>query len=119
MIERRIGPLTLADLVRYAGAGGDFNPIHFDGDVAQAAGFPGPFAHGLLTAGILSGVVTELGRLRRYQVRYVAQVWPGDVLVCSAEGSGSADGAYDLTVEREAPDGTREVVLRGSAEVEA
>ena len=51
--EARIGPLTRTDVVRYAGAGGDFNPIHHDEPMAVAAGMPGTFAMGLLHAGML------------------------------------------------------------------
>lgn len=122
--EVRVGPLTRTDFVRYAGAGGDFNPIHHDDGFAAAAGYPSVFGHGLLTAGILSGYTCDwLGRrnLRTYGVRYVAQVWPGDTLILSGEITRVAgDGAgrvaeADLQVERESADGERAVVLRGTA----
>ena len=64
--ERCVGPLTRTDFVRYAGASGDFNPIHHDEAFAQAAGFANVFGHGLLTAGILGGFVADwLGRTRK------------------------------------------------------
>lgn len=122
--ERRIGPLTRTDFVRYAGAGGDFNPIHHDETFAAAAGYPSVFGHGLLTAGLLSGYVCDrFGRanLRTYGVRYVAQVWPGDTLVLSGEVTAvedSVDGVWvdsALQVERESAAGERVVVLRGNA----
>ena len=122
--EVRIGPLTRTDFVRYAGAGGDFNPIHHDEGFAAQAGYPSVFGHGLLTAGILSGFACDwLGRrnLRTYTVRYVAQVWPGDVLILSGEITGvTGDGpdglaTAELRVERESPAGERAVVLRGAA----
>ncbi len=80
---RTIGPLTRTDIVRYAGAGGDLNPIHHDDGLAQAAGFPTVFAMGLLHAGMLG---IQLARwvgpdhVRSYGVRFTAQVWPGDTL---------------------------------------
>lgn len=122
--EVKIGPLTTTDFVRYAGAGGDFNPIHHDEAFAASAGYPSVFGHGLLTAGILSGYVCDwLGRgnLRAYGVRYLAQVWPGDTLILSGEittvreNDGERRAEAALQVEREAPDGQRAVVLRGTA----
>ncbi|GAA2828139.1 MaoC/PaaZ C-terminal domain-containing protein [Kribbella solani] len=86
--ERTFGPITRTDIVRYAGAGGDFNPIHHDEVFATAAGYPSVFAHGLLTAGVLSTFVADwlgLANLRRFSVRYVDQVWPGDSLVTRGE----------------------------------
>jgi len=122
--DYEVGPLTRTDIVRYAGAGGDFNPIHNDEPFARSAGYPSVFGHGLLTAGILGGYVADwlgLGRLRKYSVRYVAQVWPGDRLACSGvvtNVTAGEDGVRvecTLSVERCAPDGTRQVVLTGAA----
>jgi acyl dehydratase len=76
-------PLTITDFVRYQGASGDMNPIHHDNGFATAAGYPGPFAVGMLQAGVLSTYVTDwLGpeRLRRFGVQFREQAWPGDVL---------------------------------------
>jgi acyl dehydratase len=79
----REGPVTRTDIVRYAGAGGDFNPVHHDEALAHGLGLPSVFAMGLLGAGFLSRLVTDwlgLMNLRHFAVRYLAQVWPGDVL---------------------------------------
>jgi len=76
-------PLTVTDFVRYQGASGDMNPIHHDTAFAQRAGYPGPFAVGMLQAGILGSYVTEwLGpeNVRRFRVQFREQAWPGDVL---------------------------------------
>ncbi|WP_218007184.1 MaoC/PaaZ C-terminal domain-containing protein [Microtetraspora fusca] len=123
--ERRIGPLTRTDFVRYAGAGGDFNPIHHDETFARSAGYPAVFGHGLLTAGILGGYVASwLGRrnLRRFNVRYVGQVWPGDTLVLSGEvlrtgtgPDGSVEVEVGLAVHSEADGREPRLVLRGGA----
>ncbi|MEV8635629.1 MaoC/PaaZ C-terminal domain-containing protein [Streptosporangium sp. NPDC051023] len=122
---RRIGPLTRTDFVRYAGAGGDFNPIHHDETFARAAGYPSVFGHGLLTAGVLGGYAAAwLGRrnLRRLTVRYVDQVWPGDTLVLTGEvlrSGGTPDGATEvevtLTVHSEAAGRGPRLVLSGGA----
>jgi acyl dehydratase len=76
-------PLTITDFVRYQGASGDFNPIHHDPAFAQAAGYPGPFAVGMLTAGFVATLLAEyddLDALVRYTTRWKTQAWPGDAL---------------------------------------
>ena len=67
-----------ARLVRYAGASGDFNPIHYRDDVAAAVGLPGVLAHGMLTMGAAGSVATDwLGaaaRVQDYQARFTRRV---------------------------------------------
>jgi acyl dehydratase len=81
------GPLSRADIARYAGASGDFNPIHVDEDYARSTGAPTVFAMGMLPAGLLAHAVSDWfggpQHLRRYKVRFTTRVWPGDELVCS------------------------------------
>jgi len=75
--------LTRTDLVVYAGASGDFNPMHTDEVAAQAAGLPSVFGHGMFTAGILATALTDyvgVGNLRHYKVRFTKQTWPDEVL---------------------------------------
>jgi acyl dehydratase len=84
MSELTVGPITRTDIVRFAGASGDFNPLHHDEDRARAAGFPGVFAMGQMQAGMLSRLATDrlgLRAIRTYRVRFSAKVWPGDVLL--------------------------------------
>src|SRR5690606_4915186 len=71
--------LTRDTLVRYAGASGDFNPIHYRDDVAQSVGLPGVLAHGMLTMGVAVQPVVEWlggdsGRILDYQVRFTRPV---------------------------------------------
>jgi acyl dehydratase len=83
MNELTVGPITRTDIVRFAGASGDFNPLHHDEERARAAGFPGVFAMGQMQAGMLSRLATDwlgLGTIRTYRVRFSAKVWPGDML---------------------------------------
>src|SRR5438105_15585777 len=78
--------LTRTDLVMYAGASGDFNPMHTDEVKAQAAGLPSVFGHGMFSAGFLAKALTDYvggGNLRNYKVRFVKQTWPGAVFVTS------------------------------------
>jgi acyl dehydratase len=77
-----IHELTRTDLVMYAGASGDFNPMHHDEVKAQAAGLPSVFGHGMFSAGFLATAITGyvgIGNLKRYKVRFAKQTWPGEV----------------------------------------
>jgi acyl dehydratase len=81
--------LTRTQIVQYAGASGDLNPLHTDEIFAtQVAGYPSVFAHGMLTMGMAGRVLTDWvgdGRLLRFKARFVKQVWPGDTLTARAE----------------------------------
>ena len=75
--------LTRTDLVMYAGASGDFNPMHTDEVSAKAAGLPSVFGHGMFTAGLLGKAITDyvgVGNLRNYKIRFTKQTWPGEIL---------------------------------------
>jgi acyl dehydratase len=71
-------PLTRDSLVRYAGASGDFNPIHYRDDVAADVGLPGVLAHGMLTMGLAVQPVVDWagdpGRIVDYSVRFTRPV---------------------------------------------
>lgn len=75
-------------IVMYAGASGDYNPLHSDEVyVTQVAGYPSVFAHGMLSMGATGKLLTDWvgdGRLTKYGVRFVNQVWPGDDLTATA-----------------------------------
>jgi acyl dehydratase len=103
--------LTRTDLVRYAGASGDFNPIHHDEHFAGAAGNPTVFGHGMLTAGLVARCITDFvgaGSLRRYKVRFATRVWPGDTITCAGRvtkryedaGESRIDGEVTATTQR-------------------
>lgn len=81
--------LTRTQIVQYAGASGDYNPLHTDEVFAtQVAGYPTVFAHGMLTMGMTGRIITDWvgdGRVLRYGARFVKQVWPGDTLTARAE----------------------------------
>ncbi|MGF3056021.1 MaoC/PaaZ C-terminal domain-containing protein [Microbacterium sp. YY-01] len=78
VIAERAVQVTRESLVRYAGASGDFNPIHYRDDIAAEVGLPGVLAHGMLTMGIAASVVTEAlpgtARLLDYGVRFARPV---------------------------------------------
>jgi acyl dehydratase len=84
-----VDDLTRTQIVQYSGASGDYNPLHSDEIFAtQVAGFPGIFAHGMLTMGLTGKMVTNYvgdGRLRSFGGRFREQVWPGDTLTAQSE----------------------------------
>ena len=99
MPEEQMGPLTRTDFVLYAGAGGDFNPIHHDETLARSLGLPSVFGMGMLHAGKLGTCLARwVGPLniRAYSVRFTGQVWPGDSLAFS----GSVDAVEERDGER-------------------
>ncbi|MGY1708006.1 MaoC/PaaZ C-terminal domain-containing protein [Geodermatophilus sp. SYSU D00758] len=73
-LPEQVYPVTRADLVRYAGASGDLNPIHWSDRVATAVGLPGVIAHGMLTMALAARAVTtwagDPAALLEYQVRF-------------------------------------------------
>jgi acyl dehydratase len=116
-----VDDLTRTQIVQYAGASGDFNPLHSDEVFAtQVAGYPTVFAHGMLTMGITGRILTDWvgdGRLLRYGVRFVKQVWPGDTLSARAEVTAvrEADGVPVADFEIVTRNQAGEVVLSGTA----
>ncbi len=79
--------LTRTMFVKYAGASGDFNPMHHDDTIATQVGNPSVFGHGMLSMGLLGTVLTDWfgpEAIRRFQVRFAKQVFPGDVLTATA-----------------------------------
>jgi len=80
--------LKRTQIVQYAGASGDYNPLHTDEVFAtKVAGYPSVFAHGMLTMGMTSRMVTDLvgdGRLETFGGRFTSQVFPGDDLTTTA-----------------------------------
>ena len=86
--EVLVEDLKRTQLVMYAGASGDYNPLHTDEVYSrEAAGYPGVFAHGMLTMGMTGRVVTNwVGavNVKKFGVRFTNQVWPGDSLTGTA-----------------------------------
>jgi len=96
-----VGPLTRTDFVRYAGAGGDLNPIHHDEEFARNAGLPSVFGMGMLHAGMLGNRLARWVGPRNIEeltVRFTGQVWPGDVLSFQGEVETIADSVATIAL---------------------
>jgi acyl dehydratase len=114
--------LTRTQIVQYAGASGDFNPIHTDEIFAtKVAGYPSVFAHGMLTMGMTGHLLTDVvgdGALTEFGGRFTAQVWPGDTLTATATVTAldERDGQSFATFEVATTNQEGVVVFQGSAE---
>ena len=115
--ECLVDDLSRTQIVMYAGASGDYNPVHTDEKFTkEVAGYPSVFAHGMLTMGMTGRMLTNYvgdGRLTKYGVRFTSQVWPGDTLNSTATVVDVTDGVVNLNVETTNQDGV--MVLSGYA----
>ena len=115
--ERLVEDLKRTQIVMYAGASGDYNPVHTDEVfTTEVAGYPSVFAHGMLTMGMTGKMLTNYvgdGRLTEYGVRFTNQVFPGDTLDATATVTAVQDGIVELEVSTVNQDGAE--VLKGSA----
>jgi acyl dehydratase len=105
--EVLVDDLKRTQIVQYAGASGDFNALHTDEVYArEVGGFPGVFAHGMLTMAMTGRLVTDvvgIENLTRFGGRFTAHVWPGDTLtstltVVSADPVGDDWTAVEVVV---------------------
>ncbi|MBJ37009.1 MAG: acyl dehydratase [Gammaproteobacteria bacterium] len=118
-----VNNLTRTQIVQYAGASGDYNPVHTDElYTREIAGYPTVFAHGMLSMGMTGAMLTDYvgdGRLTKYGVRFTAQVWPGDTLTATAtvtairDEEGGNGQVVDLDVSTRNSEGVE--VVKGSA----
>jgi acyl dehydratase len=116
------GPIRQIQLTRYAGASGDFNPIHQDDEFAREAGMGGVFAHGMLSMGFVGQVVTDwagAGAVRKLGVRFAALVRLKDVVTCRGRviSKSSAAGTHLVDLEVWAENQRAEKVVTGRATV--
>lgn len=112
--------ITTEDIARYAGASGDFNPIHYDHLQAVDAGHPGVIAHGMLVCGFAAHQVADwfgLANVERLRTRFAARVFPGDTVTVVGEVvekyAESGETLVDADIEATKDDDT--VVLTGDA----
>lgn len=119
--------LSRTQIVMYAGASGDYNPVHTDEVfTTKVAGYPTVFAHGMLTMGLTGKMLTNYvgdGRLKKYGVRFVSQVWPGDTLTAKAtvESIREEDGErlVDLAITTVNQEGNTVLTGQATARIDA
>ena len=122
----RTHTLSRTDLVVYAGASGDFNPMHHDEVKAKAAGQPSVFGHGMFSMGLLGSALTDYvgpGNVRRFRVRFAKQTWPDEELrtsiVVTGKRTEGTDHLVDFDVRLCNADGEEKVVGDATAVVPA
>lgn len=114
--EIEMAPVTRLDLIKYAGASGDFNPIHTIDAEAERAGLPGIIAHGMWTMGNLAKLFTPHlteGFLQDYSIRFKGMVFIGDVITLKAVVADRQEGQVKFTVQAVNQQGKD--VLKGDA----
>ena len=113
--------LSRTQIVMYAGASGDYNPLHTDEIYTkEIAGYPSVFAHGMLSMGMTGKMLTNFvgdGTLKKYGVRFTNQVWPGDSLESTATildiKEEDGETLVEIAIETKNQDGA--TVITGSA----
>jgi acyl dehydratase len=114
--EIEMAPVTRLDLIKYAGASGDFNPIHTIDAEAEKAGLPGIIAHGMWTMGNLAKLFTPHlteGFLQDYAIRFKGMVFIGDVITLKAVVAERQEGQVKFTLQAVNQQGKD--VLKGDA----
>ena len=114
------GPIQQIQLTRYAGASGDFNPIHQDDEFAKAAGMGGVFAHGMLSMGFVAQSLTDwagAGSVRKLGVRFSGLVRLKDIVTCRGRvlEKTSKDDAHTVELDVWAVNGKGDKVVTGKA----
>jgi acyl dehydratase len=116
-------PIERVQLCRYAGASGDYNPMHIDEVFARSMGMPSVYVPGMLVMGFLGQLVTDWARgaqIRHYSVRFIKMVWPGDTVVCRGRvtdrhGDG---GRYYAELDLWAENQKGELLMRGRSQIQ-
>ncbi|WHY02985.1 MaoC/PaaZ C-terminal domain-containing protein [Neobacillus sp. DY30] len=112
--EVQLKPVSRIDLIKYAGASGDYNPIHTIDEEAANAGLPGIIAHGMWTMGNLAKLFTpyfEEGFVQDYSIRFKGMVFLDDIITLKATLKEAAD--HKLRFQVQAVNQNGNVVLKG------
>lgn len=111
----KLEPVDRLTLIKYAGASGDFNPIHTIDEEAEKAGLPGIIAHGMWTMGNLSKLFTPFyneGFIEKYQIRFSGMVFLHDVLMLEAEVREATE--TNITFDVQAKNQKEKAVIKGN-----
>jgi acyl dehydratase len=116
----KVGPIQHMDLVRYAGASGDFNPIHTDPEFAKKVGLDGTIAHGMYVMAQVSKLLTKnfhLHQIKKFGVKFKGMTRPGEVLICTGKVKKKIDESKTILLTLEAASESGDVKLSGEAEI--
>lgn len=120
-LDQVVQTIERADLVRYAGASGDFNPIHWNDEWARSVGLPGVIAHGMFSMGIAARMISAFAgnpvAIKRLRVRFSSMIQPGQTLTVAGEVAGIDGDRVRIRFWGEDENGNR-VVSKGEAELE-
>jgi acyl dehydratase len=111
-------PITTEQLVRYAGASGDFNRIHYDEPFARAGGYPSVIAHGMLSMGFFGQLLSDWAgpsTVARLAARFKAVTFPGDVITCTGEVTAKDETNRTVEVKLTARNQNGAITLEGNA----
>ena len=116
-------PVDRVQLARYAGATGDFHPLHVDEAYARSLGMPSVYAPSPLGQGFLGQLITDWARgasIRRFSTKFIRLIWPGDTLVCKGRVSDrhGENGKYSIELDVWAENQKGELVLKGQASLQ-
>jgi acyl dehydratase len=111
-------PVDRVQLARFAGATGDFNPLHVDEQHARGLGMPSVYAPSTLGMSFLGQLITDWARgaqIRKFNAKFIKLIWPGDTIVCKGRVSDrhGTGGSYFIELEVWAENQKGELVLRG------
>jgi acyl dehydratase len=119
--ELVLDDVSRKDFVMYAGASGDFNPIHYDEPLTKAAGNSTVFAQGMFTMGVASTIVADwfdLDNVREFSARFRNRVFPGDEVTATGVVTEVAPDGREVEAELEARNQDGDIVLTGRAVAE-
>jgi len=120
-LETQTYRVTRADLVRYCGASGDFNVIHWSERLATKVGLPGVIAHGMFSMGVAARMISAFAdnpaAIKRLRVRFSAMIQPGQTLTVSGEVADIDGDRVKVRFWGEDEAGNR-VLSKGEAELE-
>ena len=120
-LDEVVQTIERADLVRYAGASGDFNPIHWNDEWARSVGLPGVIAHGMFSMGIAARMISAFAgnpaAIKRLRVRFSSMIQPGQTLTVAGEVAGIDGDRVRIRFWGEDENGNR-IVSKGEAELE-
>ncbi|GIX40954.1 MAG: MaoC family dehydratase [Leptospiraceae bacterium] len=116
----KVGPIQHMDLVRYAGASGDFNPIHTDPEFAKKVGLGGTIAHGMYVMAQVGRLLTNhfhLHQIKKFGVKFKGMTRPGETIICTGKVKKKNDETKTIILTLQAASETGDVKLTGEAEI--